>query len=197
MANVATAVTVDEVTDAIVEKLAERLGTGWTVQAYPEERSDEDEQEVRPQVPVPWATVELMEINVDPDTDPMTDQSAQTCRFRARLIVDGFPSGAKRLVRSKASDLLLWLRCNRMGLTIGEAKAIGAAKDDFTPELEQYEVWYVDWTHLIHVGPGNEDPDQFDAEFPTEVYAGVAPEIGPPNIDKYVKLDYTPEVTGG
>lgn len=180
-------VTLAQYTAAVVAGIETKFGAALkSVRTY-EPDFDPENPEARTQPEFPYASVEVMEIDTDENDDPMTEQQAQRLAVRVRFIADGFEPGAKALVRDLSSSMLYLLKNQRWGLRIGPAEDSRAGKDDYTPELEDCAVWAVDFRQLIYVGesvfelpPG--------AEHPNEVWLGIAPEIGPPNIEDYDRI---------
>ena len=98
-------------------------------------------------------------------------------RFEARLVI-GFRQGAanpKLEIRKLAAAMCAFVRLQRWGCPIGPAMVVGAYRDDFEPELDQYEVWRVEWQQVIHLGEtvwkGGTPP-------PDTVVSGFAPLVG-------------------
>lgn len=182
MADFETAVTIDELTDAIVAGLraafpAEGEGAIITVAAYPDERV---------KVATPAILVECIEMQ--PGTDPGTDQTSLDCRFEARVLVSGYESAPRKAVRSLAAAVAHVVRQNRWGLTVAPAELIGAFPDDWRPEREEYDVWRVEWNQTCHIGGASIWAPDPDAVTPSEVYVGLTPDIGPEHIDDYVQV---------
>lgn len=157
-----TEVTLDQITDGVVATLAAQF-PGVHVEAYRMDRKD---------LPVPTILVELDEFE-DADMDPGTGQLAVTAMFSA-LVVMHFrqpdDKNPKREVRNLAAAVAAFARLQRWGCPIGPATVTGAHPDDFHPELDQYEVWAVEWRQIVHLGEtvwkgGNPPPDTVVASF--------------------------------
>lgn len=173
-----TEVTLDQVHDGIVSTLQTQF-PAVHVEAY---RTD------RKELPVPAILVELTEFEDAPDHDPGTGQLAVLATFEA-IVVIGFrqPDGRnpKREVRNLAAAVAAFARLQRWGCPIGPAMVTGAHPDDFHPELDQFEVWAVEWRQIVHLGEtvwkgGNPPPDGVNASF--------APLIGPPHEGDYEQV---------
>lgn len=170
-----TEVTLDQVHDGIVSTLQTQFPAAH-VEAY---RMD------RKELPVPAILVELDNFEDANDSDPGTGQLAVLATFTA-LVVMGFrqPDGKnpKREVRNLAAAVAAFARLQRWGCKIGPAMVTGAQPDDFHPELDQYEVWSVEWRQVIHLGEtvwkGGTPP-------PHTVVSGFAPLIGEDYADEY------------
>ena len=80
-------------------------------------------------------------------------------------------TNAKRTARRLSADLAAFLRLRRWtGIHSGPGEVVGFYKDDFDPELDQFEVWRVEWAHIVHLGVL---PDS-EGVIPTTVYARAA-----------------------
>lgn len=185
MANQPTPVTLDEATDGIVAALAAHLGESVaTVVAYPDD-PDEQEDEERARLPMPAVTVELAEWEPTPDANTSTGQTILTLRWRVRAIVDKIQPRARRRVRDLGLRITHFCRDNRFGLPIHPAEIISGAPDDYTPGLDDLEVWAVDFTTVARFGSMTLDPE---VPVPPEVYLGLAPDIGPPHVEDYDRI---------
>lgn len=176
MANANTVTTLDAVHDGIVATLQAQF-PDVHVEAYRLDRKN---------LPLPSCLIELTEMDLA-DLDPGTDQLAVAARFEAKLVI-GFRQGIKnpkREIRKLAAAVAAFVRLQRWGCPIGPANVIGAYPDDFEPELDQYEVWRVEWQQIIHLG----DTIWTDTgTTPTQVLAGVSPAIGPANVSAYTPV---------
>lgn len=172
-----TEVTLDRVHDGIVSTIRAKF-PDWHVEAYRLDRKG---------LPLPACLVELTELEVVPDDDPGTGQLAAMATFEAQLVI-GFRQGAanpKRVIRNHAAALAAFARLQRWGCPIGPALVVGAYMDDFEPELDQYEVWRVEWRQIIHLGEtvwkgGNPPPFKGHASF--------APLVGDKYQDEYTQV---------
>lgn len=184
MANADTEVTLEQLHDAIVDAIKLQFPDLQTVEFYSDQRTDA--------IPKPACLLELSEMDAAPDLDPGTEQIALDCRFEARFVIGFRTVKAKLEVRKLAGAFAAWLRKenHRWGLPVAPAQVIGCYQDDFSPDLDQYECWRVEWRQVIHLGESvwNDEPG---AEVPTTVYVGFEPDVGPAHIDDYVQL--TPE----
>jgi hypothetical protein len=172
-----TEVTLDQVHDGIVATLQAQF-PDLHVEAYRMDRKD---------LPVPACLVELTELEVVPELDPGTGQLAANATFEAQLVISFRQPGknAKREIRNLAAAVAAFARLQRWGCPIGPAMVVGAYQDDFEPELDQYQVWRVEWQQVIHLGEtvwkGGNPP-------PTEVNASFAPLIGEDYADEYQQV---------
>lgn len=172
-----TEVTLDEVHDGIVSTIQARF-PDWHVEAYRLDRKG---------LPLPACLVELTELEVSPEDDPGTGQLAAMATFEAQLVI-GFRQGTenpKRVVRNQAAALAAFARLQRWGCPIGPAMVVGAYRDDFEPELDQYEVWRVEWRQIIHLG---ETVWKGGTEPPQEVNISFVPLVGEAYVDEYTQV---------
>lgn len=192
MANANTAVTLDAVHAAIVAKIAAQYPTVHTVAAY---RLD------RKSLPLPAILVELTEMEAAPAgdaLDPGTGQLSVWARFEARVILGFRTTNAKLEVRKLAAALAQYVHLNRWGVPVGPAEVIGCYEDDFgqvgaNGELEQFEIWRVEWRQVIHIGSSvwtdTVTPDQ-------PVYSWV-PDVGIGHEADYLPLEDIAAVPDG
>jgi hypothetical protein len=174
-----TKVDLGDLHDAIVDRIAEAFPALQTVAAYREE----DE---RTQLMLPACLVELAEMEADPDEDPGTEQLAIWCRFEAQIIVGFRESRAKVEVRKLAAALARFTLRNRWGLPVGPAQVAGCYRDDFDPQLDQFEVMRLEWRQLVHIG---DSVWTGEGVTPTEIRYSWAPKIGLPFRDNYRTLE--------
>jgi hypothetical protein len=154
------------------------------------EASREEDDRTTP-VRTPACLLESDEMEPD-ELDPGTEQAALETRFAARFIVGFRTREAKLEARVLCGKFSAFLRKNPRwpGVVTGPAKLIGCYKDEFDPRLDQYEVWRVEWSHVLHFGESVWSPEGL---VPTTVYLGISPDIGPGNEDKYVQIAPVPE----
>lgn len=158
MANANTDIDLVTLHEAIVADIAAAFPSLATVEFYREERKD---------LPKPACLLEVAEFDNLPDEDPGTEQLAVMMRFEAQLVITFKTPKAKRSVCVLAAALAAWLRKRRWTdpadptkkLPTGEARVIGAYRDDFTgmgaqreQNLEQFEIWRVEWEQIVHLG---------------------------------------------
>lgn len=137
-----SAINLDTFHDSILERIAAQFPDFQEVKDYPRAVD---------KVPTPACYVMMTEAN--PAADPGTDQLKLTLRFEA-LVIYGFKAEkSKRSVRAAAVDLALFIKNQRWGAFCGPATIEGIQADGFSPELDAYNVWRVDWTQDAYVGP--------------------------------------------
>lgn len=174
----------DRMTDAICGRITAGFPIFSTVEAYREDRIN---------LPVPCCLIELVDLEPSPEDDPGTEQLAVISRWEAYVIMGFREAGVKKAVPKLAAAVALLIRGNRWGLKVGPAVPTAIEPDDFTPELDQYEVWRVDWQQIIHIGKSvwtdGETP-------PSTVLVSFTPEVGPQNEGKYAVItEPTPEAS--
>lgn len=179
MANPATAVTLDQLHQAILDGIRAQFPDLKTVEDYPEDRS------VLKPPQLPACLVEMTELEASPEDDPGTEQLAAYAGFEARFIIGFRTVKAKRSIRQLAAQFMLGLRGQRWGLPVGAAIPVRAYEDPFIPDLDQFEVWTVEWRQLIHLGVSTWTDE---GATPGQPMVGYAPDIGPPHVDDYEPL---------
>lgn len=154
--------------------------------AFPDLVTVEFDREDRTGVDAPACLLQLTEMEKCDDPDPGTEQLAMTVRFEAHLILGFRTPKVKREARKLAAAVAHFLHLKRWdGVRTGPGNVEGCYCDDFTPELDQYECWKVEWTHIVHIGDSvwtNNDA------IPTRVFVGFAPNIGTGHEADYVEL---------
>jgi hypothetical protein len=178
MANANTQITLEELHTAIVNAIEAKYPAIPTVEFY---------STIRQGMPLPACLLELTEMDSAPDKDPGTQQLAVDARFEARFIIGFRTADAKLAVRSLAGSFAAWLRYEeqRWGKPVGPAEVIGCYQDDFSPELDQFEVWRVEWTQTLHLGERVVDEG---GAIPQAFYSFV-PYVGLGNEEYYRALD--------
>lgn len=170
-----TEVTLDDVHAGILAAISERFPEFRTVEAYRQDRR------------TPATPAFLLELcEMEPADDPGTDQLAVMAKFEALLILDFKQPGlnAKLEIRRLAAAVSAFIRLHRWGCPIGAAEFLGAYPDDFTPELDQFEVWRVEWQQVIYLGESVWQP----GTRPTTVLGSTSPLIGIPYKDYYEEI---------
>lgn len=170
-----TEIDLDALQDAIAASVAARFPEFATVEFWREDRKN---------IPAPACLMEL--VDLEPTDDPGTEQLAVIARFEAHVIVGFRTPAPKRAAPKVAAALALHIRAQRWGMPAQPAQVTAIEPDDFTPELDQYEVWRVDWQQTIHLG---ESVWTNDGTLPTEVLISFAPDIGPAHEGEYVPIE--------
>ena len=179
--NANTYVDLDALHDAIVADIKAQFPDLQTVEFY---RTDE-----RQGLPLPAVILNLSEFENEPDADPGTEQLAVTARFEAEIIMGFRVPNVKREIRKFSAAFAAWMRLRRFtreNVHTGPAQVIGCYPDDFDPELDNYEVWRMEWTQVLHLGTS---VWANNGTVPNQVFIGWAPDIGTgnePNYDQVV-----------
>lgn len=165
MADALTELDLGDLHDAIVAGISAQFPALQTVEFYREE----DDRKTPASMPA--CLLELTEFEkAGADPDPGTGQLAVMARFEARLIIGFRTPNAKREIRKLACAFASFVHLRRWeGVVTGPGEVVGIYHDDFSPELDQYEVWRVEWAHVIHLGESVWKPDGSVA--PTNVTA--------------------------
>lgn len=171
-----TEIDLDALTDAIVASIAAAFPVFQTVEAYREERRT---------LPAPACLVQLVDLEPAPDADPGTEQLAVTARFEAQVVLGFREPNARRAAPKLAAALALHIQRKRWGLPVEAATVTAIEPDDFSPELDQFEVWRVDWQQIVHIG---QSVWTNDGILPTELLIGYAPDVGTGNEGDYRPL---------
>jgi hypothetical protein len=147
MANANTEINLDALFSVIEEEIRRQFPDFLSVEF------DREEASAPPAAPA--CILEMTEAEKYQDQDPGTEQLAMTCRFEARLLIAFNQPRAKSEVRKLALAFAAWMHLRRWGMQgqpTGPAEIIGAYRDDFSPVLDKYEAWRVEWTQEIHIG---------------------------------------------
>lgn len=177
--NADTEIDLDDLQDAIADQIAAAFPEFQTVEFYREERD-------RDRLPVPACLLELTGLEPTADADPGTGQLAASARFEARIVIGFRTPNAKRAVRKLAAALAAFLHHRRWGRPVGPAQVIEATPDDFTPELDNCEVWRVEWEQVVHLGESVWIGS--DAITPTDVRVSWVPRVGIPHEPDYERV---------
>lgn len=168
-----TAIDLDALNDAIIASIRSQFPALATVADYRDDRK---------QLPLPAVLISLTDLEPDPDEDPGTEQLAAIARFEAQIVIGFRTANAKREIRKLAAALAHHIYGSRWGQPVEAARVTAIVPDDFSPELDRFEVWRVEWQQIVHIGTSIWTND---GEIPTRVLASFAPEIGPENEAEY------------
>lgn len=148
----------------------------------------------RQKMPLPACLLYLPELEPGESTDPGTGQLTMMARFEARFVLGFAMPNAEMEVIALATSFATYLQNNARWLTaegqrIGKANIIGCYKDEFEPDLDQFEVWRVEWTQEIYLGTSI-----WNTQMPTpqHVFIGITPNIGIEHIDDYTEITHEP-----
>lgn len=149
-----TELDLDQLHQAIIDKIAAQFPEFVTVDDYSDDRT---------RLNTPACLVELTDMEGAPDDDPGTEQLAVTARFEARIIIGFRQLNAKRQIRKLAAALGAFVHQQRWGLPVSPAELLTITPDEFSPELDQFEVWRVEWQQVVHLGLSVWDGESFPA----------------------------------
>lgn len=154
---------------------------------FPDLRTVEFYREDRTGLELPACLLDLTEFeDAGEDLDPQTGQQAVIARFEAEFLMGFRVPAVKLAVRKLATAFAAWLRLRRWSSVVtGPAHLVGCYKDEFNPRLDEYEVWKVEWTQVLHLG---NTVWTNDGTVPTTVLAAWAPDIGADNAGTYQDL---------
>lgn len=147
--------------------------------------------------PLAYVLLELREFDVGDTVDPGTEQQAMLARFEAEVVMKTLPTDARLSVRILGAAFAAFLRkqsrFSPSTVLQGPALVHACHKDDFAPELDQYEVWRVEWMQEVWFGTGLVWTDAwgFTAQ-PAQVLIGYSPIVGTPYEAAYTNMDGTP-----
>lgn len=168
---------IEDLHNAILAEITSNISGIQTSGAYPK---------LQTTISVPALFVDL--VSLEPGTDPGTDQLALIARFEARAIVNSADNGPMK-VRELAVEVARIINQKQFGMKVSCAKIVGIGPDSFSPELDAYDVWLVEWEHEFHVGDSIWDGS---AIIPTEILLGYSPEIGVPHEEDYFEIATEP-----
>lgn len=178
--NADTEISLDDLHQAILDKIAAQFPDLVTVDDYRDDRKT---------LPVPACLVELTDMEGSPENDPGTEQLCVLSHWEARIIIGFRTADAKREIRKLAGALGAFVHLQRWGLPVSPAEVTSIGPDEFSPELDRYEVWRVEWQQRLNLGKSVWDND---GTIPTQVLVSWSPDIGPDHVDDYMPVE-TPE----
>lgn len=186
MMNADTQITLDQYYAAVVSDISARFPVFGTVEF---DRGDIE----RKHLPVPACLLEITEFEDDGENDPGTEAWQCNARVEARIVFGFRTERVKLQCRKLATALAHFLRLRRFGhpekpgtkLPTGAAMLVGCYEDDFSPVLDKYEVWRVEWIQNMTFGPSIWNDE---GETPDKVYVGIAPDIGKGNEGQYTQI---------
>lgn len=170
--NADTTITLDRLHVGIETSIRSKFPDLGTVAAYFEDRKALKVEHL------PAFLFELTEMDPAGARDPGTGQLAVLAKFEG-LVVMPFKipgSNSKREVRKLVGTLATFAQNNGWGCPIGPAVVTAVAPDEFNPDLNQFEVWRLDWQQVIHLGE-SVWPDA-EGAVPTQVMLSQLPDVG-------------------
>lgn len=146
----------------------------------------DDAGEDRELPPVPACLLQLTEFEAEPDLDPGTDQICVMARFEAELVLGFRTPEVKRSARVLAAAMCAFLHKLRHfpNGKAGAIEVLGAWPSQFKPQLDQYEVWRVEWRQPLYLGESVWAAEAEGTTPSNPVYSW-SPEIGTGHDDKY------------
>lgn len=153
---------------------------------------------------LPACLLEITEFEDDAENDMGTGQWFCAARVEARIVVSFREEKENFTVRDMAVALATWIRKRRfshpdilpdpdkpdekrLALPTGAAQVEGAYEDSFSPQLDQYAVWRVEWTQQMTFGASSWKW-MGEGEMPANIYSGFKPGIGEGNQDQYMQI---------
>lgn len=126
-----------------------------------------------PDKPTAYALLQLAEMDAGED-DPGTEQQPVLARFECELVTKSLLPDAKLQARILAGSVAAFLRKQSRwpGALNGAMRVVGCYRDDFSPELDQFEVWRVEWVQELWLGAG---VWKNTGTLPTDVFARFVP----------------------
>ncbi|MEW6490365.1 MAG: hypothetical protein AB1578_20950 [Thermodesulfobacteriota bacterium] len=173
--------------DALVTAVVDRLRTAFaapagavaTVEEYPR---------LRTKLLAPALLVDVADVTAAPD--PGTDELALVVRLEAAVVLDRAPTApgvsperaALALAAAVAREVYA---AGRFGVAASPARELRIEPGDFKPDVATYAVWVVSWVQEVRLGSSVWDGE---GVIPTQVWAGLSPEIGLPHEADYVEV---------
>lgn len=171
-----TALNLSTLHDEMMAQLAVQFPDILVIDPYPER-----DQEVR----APSMMVQLLDLEGDPDSDPGTEQLPMIATFELRVVMGIRTPDVQRQVRIAAAAIGVFLHLQRWQQPVGPARVIAIEPDDLEPELEQFAIWRVEFTHEVNLGASVWENG---GTVPQQVLGSFVPRIGPPNVEFYRDL---------
>jgi hypothetical protein len=167
--------------DALITAICNSIGAAFpilqTVESYDPDRGE---------FLMPALFVNIDDMEGAAEDDPATGQLALMVRFEAFLVLGFRAPSALRQAPALAAAIAHHIHLQRWGQPVRPAEVTLIEPDEFTPELDQFVVWRVDFQHVVHVGESVFDND---GTIPTQVLASWAPRIGTANESAYVDVE--------
>lgn len=130
------------------------------------------------------------------DSDPGTEQQSMLAKFEAEVVLKSVQVDSKVKVRALAGAFAAFLRKQSRfrpaDVLQGPARVAGCYRDDFSPELDQFEVWRVEWAQEVWLGESTVWKPA--GTIPTQVLYSYVPLIGIPHEPDYMDIRGIPRV---
>ena len=159
---------------------ADRVATIAAYDPFPEANDQE-----RQPLTTPALLLEL--VSIDPDAEDGTDRRVLRLTWSAHCVLSFRTAQVQIELRDFAADVLGRVRYNRWGLpaAVREPQAMSAQPGEFNPGLPGFDSWIATWEQVVFVGQ-----DVWAGGIaPTEVWFGIAPQIGAAHVDDYWLID--------
>lgn len=170
---------------SFADRYAEQVETIGAYDPFPDVTSQDPQALVTPAL-----LLEL--VDIAPGEDDGTERVPLRLTLAAHCILSFRTADLQIELREFAADVLAHVRHNRWGYPAAARapEQVSAQAGEFRPDLAGFDSWQVTWEQTVHVGT-----DVWAGGIaPTEVYLGIAPEIGAAYVDDYVRIDAAPDV---
>lgn len=168
-----------------LDQLHDAIKAGISAQ-FPALTSVEDYGAPRKSLQVPAVLIELVDMEVDPESDPGTEQLPAVSKWVARVVMSFRAENVHREIRKLAGALGVLVQQNRWGQRVSPAQVTYIGPDAFDPELDKFEVWAVEWDQQIDLG---QSVWTGEGVTPERVMIGFAPDIGPGQEPEYTEIE--------
>lgn len=165
---------IDNLHNAILAGITSSIAGIGTYGSYPK---------VREVVITPAIFLDM--VSMDMGNDPGTGQLAVLARFQARVIIKS-SDNSQMQVRNLAAEIARVVYNQSFGQNVTPAKIVSIGSDGFSPELDAYDIWLVEWEHEFHLGESVWDGD---AVLPDKIFLGFSPEVGFSHENDYEQIE--------
>jgi hypothetical protein len=167
----------DQLHDAIKARISDQ---------FPALASVEDYEAPRKSLQLPAVLIELVDMEIDPDSDPGTEQLPAVSKWVARVVMNFRTVKVEREIRKLAGALGVLVQQNRWGQRVSPAQVTYIGPDAFDPEFDKFVVWAVEWDQQIDLGQSFWTGE---GVVPEQVMIGYSPDIGPGQETDYIEID--------
>jgi len=165
---------IENLHSAILARITDNIAGIQTSGFYPK---------LRTAVITPAVFVDL--VSLEPGDDPGTEQLSVIARFQAQAIITAGENSLIQ-VRELAAEIARVIHHQNFGQKVTPAKLVSVGSDGFSPELDAYDIWLVEWEHEFHLGESVWDGEGIT---PDKIFLGYSPEIGIPHEDDYSEIE--------
>lgn len=160
--------------------------------AFPVFQTVDDYARVSKTIQTPACFLTLAEFEPEEgDGGTGTGQLSVALRWEFRVVLGIRDIDSARNVRKLAADIALWGHGNRFGMLAGASRFIRAEPDEFSPKLQHYDPWLVEFEQGILLG---ESVWSDEGVAPSEILVGYVPDVGPGHEDDYEEVVDVPSV---